>query len=73
MKDLGRDLVVEATAVPDGLVEAIRWRGPSWLFGMQWHPEFLALGRLHDQQLDGTPILNDFLDAARQRKTRAAG
>jgi putative glutamine amidotransferase len=42
IKDLGRDLVVEAVAVPDGIVEAVRWRGPSYVFGMQWHPEFLA-------------------------------
>lgn len=65
VKDLGRDLVVEARA-PDGMVEAIRWTGPGHVFGMQWHPEFLALGALHDEQLDGTPILDHFLAAARR-------
>jgi len=66
VKDLGRDLQVEARA-PDGMVEAIRWTGgPGYVFGMQWHPEFLALGELHDEQLDGQPILNHFLQAARQ-------
>ena len=65
VKDLGRDLVVEALGVPDGIVEAIRWRGPSYVFGMQWHPEFLALKTLDQAQLDGAPILNDFLDTAR--------
>ena len=68
MKNLGRDLVVEALGVPDGVVEAIRWRGPSYVFGMQWHPEFLALASLDDAQLDGGPILRDFLDCARSRK-----
>jgi putative glutamine amidotransferase len=70
VKDVGRDLVVEALAVPDGLVEAIRWRGPSYVFGMQWHPEFLAQRNLHEEQLDGKPILKDFLDAVRERKLR---
>ena len=65
VKDLGRDLVIEALGVPDGVVEAIRWRGPSYVFGMQWHPEFLALATLDQSQLDGGPILKDFLDTAR--------
>lgn len=64
VKALGHDLVVEARA-PDGLVEAIRWTGPSYVFGMQWHPEFLALDDYHALQLDGGPILRDFLAAAR--------
>jgi putative glutamine amidotransferase len=65
VKDLGKDLVIEALGVPDGVVEAIRWRGPSYVFGMQWHPEFLALATLDQTQLDGRPILNEFLDTAR--------
>ena len=65
VKDLGRDLVIEALGVPDGVVEAIRWRGPSYVFGMQWHPEFLALATLDQAQLDGRPILNDCLATAR--------
>lgn len=65
VKGLGRDLVVEALGVPDGVVEAIRWRGPSYVFGMQWHPEFLALKSLHETQLDCEPILTDFLATAR--------
>jgi len=73
VKELGRDLVVEARADDDDMVEAIRWRGPSYVFGIQWHPEFLALGRLHDEQLDGTPILNEFLAAARARKAANRG
>lgn len=69
VKDLGRELSVEARA-PDGIVEAIRWQGPSYVFGMQWHPEFMALGQLHETQLDGHPILNDFLETARAVRDR---
>jgi putative glutamine amidotransferase len=72
VKELGRDLVVEAIAVPDGIVEAVRWRGPSYVFGMQWHPEFLALRDLHTGQLDGRPILADFLRAVRAAKEAGA-
>ncbi len=71
VKDLGRDLVVQARSVPDGIIEAIRWRGPSYVFGMQWHPEFLALMSPDDGRLDGGPILRDFLDHVRERKAAA--
>jgi putative glutamine amidotransferase len=67
VKKLGRGLVVEATSVPDNLVEAIRWRGPSYVLGVQWHPEFMHETR-QEGHLDGTPILNEFLEAARVRK-----
>ena len=69
IKDLGRDLVVEAWSEPDRVPEAIRWTGPSYLFGVQWHPEF------HDPTdpslLDDTPILDEFLAAAAQHKSAA--
>lgn len=65
VKQLGRHLVVEARA-PDGMVEAIRWTGPGYVFGMQWHPEFLAQDALHAEQLDGHPILEHFADTARR-------
>ncbi len=68
IKDLAPELEVEARAVPDGIVEAVRWRGPSHVFGMQWHPEFLVQQDWHETQLDGHPILNDFLQAARKRR-----
>ena len=62
VKVLGKDLAVEALPVPDQIVEAIRWRGPSYVVGVQWHPEF------HDpsdtELLDGRPLLREFLAAA---------
>ena len=63
-RELGRDLVVEAWSEPDHVVEAIRWNGPSYVFAVQWHPEF------HDRNdssfIDDTPILDDFLAHARR-------
>jgi putative glutamine amidotransferase len=63
VKRLGRDLVVEATA-PDGIIEAIRYQGRSFLYGVQWHPEFHPLGDA--DYLDPTPMLDAFLAAARR-------
>src|SRR3970282_1445876 len=40
VKVLGRDLSVEALSVPDQVIEALRWKGPSYVLGVQWHPEF---------------------------------
>ncbi|NML13983.1 gamma-glutamyl-gamma-aminobutyrate hydrolase family protein [Azohydromonas caseinilytica] len=70
VKDLGEDLVVEARGVPDGVVEAVRWRGSSYVFGMQWHPEFMAGDAPDPRRLGGDPILLDFLSAVAERKER---
>jgi putative glutamine amidotransferase len=46
----------------DGVIEAIRSTGESWVAAVQWHPEF------HRPELgvvDDTPLLRDFLAAAR--------
>ncbi len=59
---LGRDLLVEAQAA-DGTVEAIRWTGRRFVFGVQWHPEFHHL--VGPELLDCTPILEAFLAAAK--------
>ena len=62
VRKLGKDLAVEALSIPDEIIEAIRWHGPGYVLGVQWHPEF------HDptdpQLLDGAPLLREFLDAA---------
>jgi len=72
VKELGKDLVVEAVGVPDGVIEAIRWQGPSYVFGVQWHPEFLAQRSIDKEQIDGLPILSDFLAHALERRQEAA-
>ncbi len=66
IKELAPDFVVEARCPEDGMVEAVRRRGPGFVAGVQWHPEF------HDPDnpatLDDTPILHDFLQAARRAR-----
>jgi putative glutamine amidotransferase len=67
---LGRGMIVEALSIPDSIVEAIRWRGPSYVLGVQWHPEFMFGPGIGEEHLDGSPILTEFLEAARVRKTK---
>jgi putative glutamine amidotransferase len=59
---LGRDLQVEARSVHDGVVEAIRMQGNSYVCAVQWHPEFHG-GRAGF--LDGGKLLDEFLAAVR--------
>lgn len=66
VKGLGRDLVVEAMSGPDNIVEAIRYSKARFVMGLQWHPEFHR-GR-SVELLDCTPILDDFLSAARETR-----
>jgi len=61
---LGRGLAVEAVSVPDQVVEAIRGKGPSFVVGVQWHPEFHDPGDA--ELLDGRPLLQEFLECAEQ-------
>ena len=68
VKDLGRDLVVEAWSEPDRIVEAMRYTGPGYVFAVQWHPEFHAPD--DPSFIDDTPILDDFLAAARAAQGR---
>ena len=69
VKDLGRDLTVEAWSEPDRLVEALRWNGPSYVFGVQWHPEFHPPG--DPSYIDDTILLDDFLATAARHKSAA--
>jgi putative glutamine amidotransferase len=63
IKRLGRDLVVEAHSEKDGVIEAIRSRGTTYICAVQWHPEFHgARGGF----IDGGPLLDEFLQAARK-------
>lgn len=66
VKDLGRDLVVEAVSGRDNIVEAVRYRKARFVMGLQWHPEFHRGGS--SDLLDCTPILDDFLQAARETR-----
>ncbi|WP_426104194.1 gamma-glutamyl-gamma-aminobutyrate hydrolase family protein [Massilia sp. TSP1-1-2] len=66
VKDLGRDIVVEAVSDPDGIIEAIRYQRANFVMGLQWHPEFHRAGGV--DLLDCTPILDRFLRAARETR-----
>jgi putative glutamine amidotransferase len=66
VKRVGKGLVVEALSEPDGIVEAVRWEGPSFVMGVQWHPEFMDPA--DPKLLDGRPLLDSFLAACRERK-----
>ncbi len=62
IRDLGRGLAVEAVSPADGVIEAVRWSGASYVLGLQWHPEFH-----HGSDaglLDGAPVMREFLAEA---------
>ena len=63
IKRLAPGLQVEARA-DDGVIEAVRGNGASYLCAVQWHPEFHG-GRAGF--LDGGPLLDEFLRAAAGR------
>jgi putative glutamine amidotransferase len=52
------------------MIEAIRHRGPGYVAGVQWHPEF------HDNAsqrlLDSGAIIGEFLQHCRLRRERPA-
>lgn len=59
VKELGRDLVVEARSLPDGVVEAVRFAAadrPSFALGVQWHPEFMQDTRPDGPNQDVPPL-----------------
>lgn len=66
VKDLGRDLKVEAFSGRDNIVEALRYQKANFVMGVQWHPEFHRPGE--SELLDCTPILDSFLRAARETR-----
>jgi gamma-glutamyl-gamma-aminobutyrate hydrolase PuuD len=66
VRDLGRDLNVEAVSGGDNIVEAIRYRKAPFVMGLQWHPEFHRAGT--PGLLDCTPILDSFLRTARETR-----
>jgi putative glutamine amidotransferase len=62
IKGLAPGFVVEARSPVDGIVEAVRRPGDNFVAAVQWHPEF---HRSDWATLDDTPLLIDFLTAAR--------
>ncbi len=68
LKTLGRGLVVEATALSDDMIEAVRYQGGPFVYGVQWHPEFHAAG--DERLLDSKRLLGAFLEEVRARRQR---
>lgn len=66
VRDLGRDLRVEAVSQSDRIVEAVRHTKSRFVMGLQWHPEFHRAGGA--ELLDCTPILDNFLRVARETR-----
>jgi putative glutamine amidotransferase len=66
VRNLGRDLTIEAVSGEDNIVEAIRYNKARFVMGLQWHPEFHRAGGA--ELLDCTPILDNFLRAARETR-----
>ena len=66
LKTIGKGLTVEAISTSDGIVEGIKYDGPSYVCGIQWHPEF------HDDAdstlLSGDPLLQDFMAQCESRR-----
>ncbi|MGH6612048.1 MAG: gamma-glutamyl-gamma-aminobutyrate hydrolase family protein [Burkholderiaceae bacterium] len=63
VRKLADGFKVEATSTDDGLIEAMRWTGPTYVSAVQWHPEFLDWKST--DVLSGDPILQDFLRQSR--------
>ncbi len=66
VKELGDGLVPEAVSEPDGIFEALRWEGPSFVVGVQWHPEFIDPS--DPTLIDSGPLLRAFLVACELRR-----
>ena len=65
VRKLGRNLVIEARSTSDEVIEAVRLKGRSYVFGVQWHPELHRPG--DDSVMDCGLILEEFLGEARRR------
>ncbi|MBX7059823.1 MAG: gamma-glutamyl-gamma-aminobutyrate hydrolase family protein [Leptospirales bacterium] len=73
IKELGRNLQVEAVCVEDGIIEAIRLtHNPEGaelplVRGVQWHPEFQRTEQR--ELLPAAPLLGEFLKSAKARRS----
>jgi putative glutamine amidotransferase len=68
IKRAGRGVVVEARSTADGIIEAIHVDGPTWVRGVQWHPEWTD--PTDRALLDPRPLYRGFLAAVRARRAR---
>ncbi|MBX7231478.1 MAG: type 1 glutamine amidotransferase [Bdellovibrionales bacterium] len=66
IKKLSPQMNVEAQA-EDGVIEAVKYMGDTYIVGVQWHPEFQTPQQ--SQLISPTPLLQDFLNHVRVRKS----
>ncbi|RAL25092.1 peptidase C26 [Lujinxingia litoralis] len=72
IQELAPALRVSARCPEDGIIEGVSYQDPSrWVVGVQWHPEFQE--RSQSDLLATGPLREDFLDAARQRRSAREG
>lgn len=67
VKAVGDGMEVEAVSPQDEVIEAVRLQGPEYAVGVQWHPEFQQPQQTH--LLPAGPLLQDFVDAVRHRRS----
>lgn len=67
VKQLGKNLVVDAVSPVDGIIEAFHHEkmDEHFVMGVQWHPEFSHT--IRDIVIDPKPLLDYFLNALTQR------
>lgn len=67
IKQLGKDLIVEAISPQDKLIEAFSYQKPEekFILAVQWHPEFTH--KLKDKLISAEPIYDYFLKNIRER------
>jgi gamma-glutamyl-gamma-aminobutyrate hydrolase PuuD len=70
IKRLGNGLIIEAISPSDGVIEAVRWTGSSFVMGVQWHPEFHPSHEGH--LLDSGPVVSNFLNECVERRSSSS-
>lgn len=73
IKDVGKDLIVEAHSPEDGIIEGLRHKDTKKLtpehpyaLGVQWHPEFMM--KLDNSFLSCQTLLSSFIEEIKIRK-----
>jgi putative glutamine amidotransferase len=66
IKDVAKGFKVEAISSSDKIIEAIRYEGPEYMVGVQWHPEFQR-DKEDSELLGHQAIIQEFIDACKEK------